>query len=334
MTTSSEHSSQDRASTEQKFRSILDRRHTLVFSSGAISILLALVFGDQKVGLPLALFALTIVADFVMGLTDRVLDLSDEMSSLRKSFEAHSRSGRMMKALEGTSLIDEEVLVSFVEGIEAFDREVEEPGGTAGNESLAGSLVQDRINSRLDHWVAELAAASKGDLVSEGEDDRLLVDVTSRTRRSIRATSVESVDSTFWESPQGRRYLAAQLEAKESHDGFSIERIFIFNDDKSDPDSLRRMNDIMRLHEQYGVDVRIGFSAAQMDVVDFIIFDETVIYQVNLDSSPGGGRITRTMIFANNETVRNRIRLFESWKVRSETLGEWRERVDLKSETP
>ena len=172
-----------------------------------------------------------------------------------------------------------------------------------------------------------------GDLVSEGEDDRLLVDLTSRTRRSIRATSVESVDSTFWESPQGRQYLLAQLEAKKSRDGFSIERIFIFNDDRSDPDNLRRMNDIMSLHEHYGVDVRIGFPASRLDVVDFIVFDESVIYQVNLDSSPGGGKIIRTMIFANNGTVRDRIRLFESWKVRSETLGEWRERVDLKRET-
>ena len=143
MTSSSEHSSQDQdgVSAEQKFRSILDKRHGLVFSSGAISILLALIFGDQEVGLPLALFALTIVADFVMGLTDRVLDLSAEIGLLREemstSSDAYSRSGRMMKALEGTSLIDEEALVSFVEGIEAFDREVKEPEGTAGNDSLA-----------------------------------------------------------------------------------------------------------------------------------------------------------------------------------------------------
>ena len=353
MQSTNENASKGRSRAEDGFRSILDKRHGLVFASGAISIFLALVFGDQEVGLPLILLALAVVADFVMGLTEKVLELSDgirglreesiqglreEISTLRAevltSADAYSKTGRMMKALEGTSLINEEALVSFVEGIEAFDQEAKEPDGAAGNETLAGSLVQDAINSRLDHWIAELAAAAKGDLVSEGEDDRLLVDLTNRTRKSIRATSVESVDSTFWESPQGRQYLAAQLEAKKSRDRFSIERIFIFDDDRSDPDSMGRMNDIMNLHEQYGVDVRIGFPTARLDVVDFIVFDESVIYQLNLDSSPGGGRITRTMIFANNETVRDRIRLFESWKVRSETLGEWRERVDLKRETP
>ena len=318
---------------EDKFRAILDKRHGLVFSSGAISILLALIFGDQQVGVPLTLFALTIVADFLMGLTDRVLDLSSEVTVLRKevavSSDAYSRSGRMMKALEGTSLIDEEALVSFVEGIEAFDREVKEPDGTAGNETLAGRLVQDTINDRLDHWIAELAAAAKGDLISEGEDDSLLVELTNQTRISICATSVETVDSTFWESPQGRQYLSAQLRAKEAKEMFSIERIFIFNDDRKDFDSLRRMDEIMSLHKRHGVEVRIGFPANQLDVVDFIVFDNSVVYQVNLDSSPGGGRITRTMIFANNETVRDRVRLYESWKVRSESLEEWRQRVDL-----
>ena len=97
MTTSSEHSTQDRESTKQKFRAILGRHNAIVFSFGAISILLALILGDQRVGLPLALFALTIVIDFVMILSDRVLNLSKEIRLLRKkvsdSFEAHSRSG-------------------------------------------------------------------------------------------------------------------------------------------------------------------------------------------------------------------------------------------------
>lgn len=120
-----------------------------------------------------------------------------------------------------------------------------------------------------------------------GEDRDWLFGLTRSARTSIDATSLATVDAGgqgfedgFWDTDIGRRYLELQRAATER--GVRVRRIFMPNDSGGDESAFHEM---CALHASFGVDVHVLRSDAvppqlQNALFDFILFDDTISYQV------------------------------------------------------
>jgi len=180
----------------------------------------------------------------------------------------------------------------------------------------ASPLVQEFAHSeiaRLADYLKQLGDGS--DLTYEGEDRDWLLGLTRAARKSIRATSLSTVDAGrsfvdggLWTADLGQRYLDAQREAIRR--GVGVQRIFILTR-KDLSASTQDLDQILEMHLRIGVEVRIldAMTHPTMNprLRDFIVFDEVLSYQ----STPASTGSTDIPIIVNTALVTDEKRVGE-----------------------
>jgi hypothetical protein len=152
----------------------------------------------------------------------------------------------------------------------------------------------------------------------EGEDRDWLLALAHNVKTSIDATSLNTVDargrgvdSGFWQSDLGQRYLEVQRSV--ARNGIKIRRIFVV--DRSGISNGEEFYEMCRMQARMNIDVRI-LTAADLEpplktkLLDFILFDNIVSYEVTPayrmdESSPP--EIVHTRLQLQTDVVEERI---------------------------
>jgi hypothetical protein len=180
---------------------------------------------------------------------------------------------------------------------------------------LVSRVAQDEIE-RVSRFLKDLADGTATSY--EGEDRDWLLTLAANAKTNIDATSLNTVDargrgldSSFWQSDLGQRYL--EVQRRSAQQGIRIRRIFIVDRSASahGPDFL----EMCRLQARMGVEVRI-LNAAELEpplktkLLDFILFDNIISYETTpayrMDkSSPP--EIVQTRLQLESKVVEERI---------------------------
>ncbi|MFF5126321.1 hypothetical protein ACFY41_05190 [Streptomyces syringium] len=143
-------------------------------------------------------------------------------------------------------------------------------------------IIYDFAQAEISRLAQLMKDLHGGQAAYDGEDHDWLLTLTRSAGVSIDATST-AMDTDFWPTELGRRYLRAQREAIKR--GVRVRRLFIV----ARPELLQdeRIKAVCRSHEDLGVEVRVAAMctlppAAMLDpVFDFIVFDGGVSYEVS-----------------------------------------------------
>lgn len=140
---------------------------------------------------------------------------------------------------------------------------------------------------RLSDMMKELQA---GQAAYDGEDQDWLLTLTHSATVSIDAIST-SMDSGFWGSGLGRRYLDAQRSAVRR--GVPVRRVFVLRKpDQETPDETLK---VAGAQAMLGINVRTVAMEelapwARRPMSDFIVFDGAISYEQNTDEGEGRRR--------------------------------------------
>jgi hypothetical protein len=150
------------------------------------------------------------------------------------------------------------------------------------DQSFPGTQIVAAGRSYLERCANDLKELERGHLRIEWEDIDLVLAQTNASRETVRATSVQSVDLSFWLSRAGQRYWQAHLDALQR--GITIERIFIYKDWTDELNSLA-----LGQHEA-GVDVsRVLYDSLPARLRnDVIIWDESCGYETQVNAGGDG----------------------------------------------
>ncbi|MEU8234991.1 hypothetical protein AB0C12_35820 [Actinoplanes sp. NPDC048967] len=165
-------------------------------------------------------------------------------------------------------------------------------------ESAARISPHDELSRRFaDHQINRLSTLfeglQNGVTVDDGEDPSWLLGLTECSSRSIDATSMTSftrpaayVDDEFWSSRLGQQYLHAQRRAITERD-VRIRRVFLLSDE--DAMNEERLRELREPHRRIGIETRVLRHSdldplLQMNLVDFILFDDAASYELHASS--------------------------------------------------
>lgn len=166
----------------------------------------------------------------------------------------------------------------------------------------------------------------RGSAEYEGEDRDWLLGLTETATTSIDATSIASfvtgrvfVDEELWGSDLGLRYLARQQQAIGR--GVRVRRLFLLDEgvDGSDVADGPQIAALLAPHKDISVETRVLRSTnvkvlIQTNLADFILFDDTIGYEIESAPSMGTVRpvIARTMLIIEQSRVAERRARFET----------------------
>ncbi|MEH1012036.1 hypothetical protein V6U90_02765 [Micromonospora sp. CPCC 206060] len=261
----------------------------------------------------------------VMFVVLHLLDVERQLDSLVKSVDDHRdqvvekltdgfsrvRLGSELVDLREVSRLSPEEITQIAELIHYRTRITEE----------ATPLVREFAQTEVARLTEQLRRiGDRSDVTYEGEDREWLLLLTSIARRSIRATSLSSIDAGvrgfdggLWRGELGRRYLGRQAQAIRR--GVQVQRLFII--DRGDLTEHDLLSDL-RLHLQIGVEVRVlnanDAPHLRETLRDFIIFDEELSFQST--GAPMVGQhyasIMDTTLVTNHERIRSRLDEFSN----------------------
>lgn len=191
-------------------------------------------------------------------------------------------------------------------------------------EPTAPPLVSRFAQAEIDRVSGFLRDLSEGgNVIYEGEDRDWMLTLTCQAASSIAATSLTSVDAGgrgftdggLWTSDLGQRYLEAQRDAVQR--GVSIRRVFIMLEYLG-PTTDAGLANVCRLQQAAGIDVRVLDLRSVPETLrdklfDFVLFDETVSYEVTAASQVGNTSrptIINTRLELQPERVKTRIQRF------------------------
>ncbi|MEV0967902.1 hypothetical protein [Microtetraspora glauca] len=264
---------------------------------------------------------LTVFISAVVFLTQYLIEVDRQLEATRH--EMITGLSRITKATElfnrvEASAVQTDVITQLVSNATRVDKEMP---------ALVQAFAQSEI-ARISTLLREL---SEGNVIYEGEDRDWLLGLTRNTQRTLDALSLNVVDQGpsefdggFWTTDAGQRYLEAQRDRLRA--GVRIRRIFFVDrTERVESEMFRR---ICKMHTEIGIDVRIltpGHLSSPLGLLDFIVFDDDVSYEIT-PSAPQVGQITthtfvHTLLVLEPPRVRQRIERFkELWELASEPL--------------
>lgn len=264
---------------------------------------------------------LTVFISAVVFLTQYLIEVDRQLEATRH--EMINGLSRITKATElfnrvEASAVQTDVITQLVSNATRVDKEMP---------ALVQAFAQSEI-ARISTLLREL---SEGNVIYEGEDRDWLLGLTRNTQRTLDALSLNVVDQGpsefdggFWTTDAGQRYLEAQRDRLRA--GVRIRRIFFVDrTERVESEMFRR---ICKMHTEIGIDVRIltpGHLSSPLGLLDFIVFDDDVSYEIT-PSAPQVGQITthtfvHTLLVLEPPRVRQRIERFkELWELASEPL--------------
>jgi hypothetical protein len=193
--------------------------------------------------------------------------------------------------------------------------------------ALLFDLAQSEIG-RMSDFLREVATGA--DVTYDGEDREWLLGLTRHARRTIDATSLITVDGGIseglWASDLGHRYLDVQHEALQR--GVAIRRLFII--DRRDLAHARGLDDVCRLQQELGIEVRVLDPSAmppleRNPVFDFILFDDEVCYETNTSARIEDGHapivVNTRLVFATRRLQTRRVQFGALWNAAHDFSG-------------
>jgi hypothetical protein len=290
-----------------------------------------------KIGLPLLIGLITLVAAWVGGMPGRnslalaavvafgsalilfIVDTQMRISAVNERMaEGFAKLGRSAEPLPVTdrTIVDGALLTDLLHTASQSDERVN---------PLLQRLAR-REMERVASFVRQLPAGSE--ITYEGEDRDWLLGLTREAERSIDAISLSTVDAGvlgldggLWTSDLGIRYLQLQREAIARK--VRIRRIFVFEEAQMARDEAFQR--ITQAQRDIGVDVRMletGFIPdwIRSMIFDFIVFDGTVSYETTPATAFVMGKtrpgILRTLLAPVPARVRELEERFEQlWEV-------------------
>ncbi|MGI5486804.1 hypothetical protein [Microtetraspora malaysiensis] len=261
---------------------------------------------------------LTVFISAVVFLTQYLVEVDKQLEATR--LEMINGLSRITKATElfnrvEASAVQTDVITQLVSNATRVDKEMP---------ALVQAFAQSEI-ARISTLLREL---SEGNVIYEGEDRDWLLGLTRNTQRTLDALSLNVVDQGpsefdggFWTTDAGQRYLEAQRDRLRG--GVRIRRIFFV--DRAERVESEMFRRICKMHTEIGIEVRILTPedlSSPLGLLDFIIFDDDVSYEIT-PSAPQVGQITthtfvHTLLVLEPPRVRQRIERFkELWELAS-----------------
>ncbi|WP_433224300.1 hypothetical protein [Microtetraspora malaysiensis] len=262
---------------------------------------------------------LTVFISAVVFLTQYLIEVDKQLEATR--LEMITGLSRITKATElfnrvEASAVQTDVITQLVSNATRVDKEMP---------ALVQAFAQSEI-ARISTLLREL---SEGNVIYEGEDRDWLLGLTRNTQHTLDALSLNVVDQGpsefdggFWTTDAGQRYLEAQRDRLRA--GVRIRRIFFV--DRAERVESEMFRRICKMHTEIGIEVRILTPedlSSPLGLLDFIIFDDDVSYEIT-PSAPQVGQITthtfvHTLLVLEPPRVRQRIERFkELWEQASE----------------
>ncbi|WP_157570294.1 hypothetical protein [Microtetraspora malaysiensis] len=262
---------------------------------------------------------LTVFISAVVFLTQYLIEVDKQLEATR--LEMITGLSRITKATElfnrvEASAVQTDVITQLVSNATRVDKEMP---------ALVQAFAQSEI-ARISTLLREL---SEGNVIYEGEDRDWLLGLTRNTQHTLDALSLNVVDQGpsefdggFWTTDAGQRYLEAQRDRLRA--GVRIRRIFFV--DRAERVESEMFRRICKMHTEIGIEVRIltpDDLSSPLGLLDFIIFDDDVSYEIT-PSAPQVGQITthtfvHTLLVLEPPRVRQRIERFkELWEQASE----------------
>jgi hypothetical protein len=185
-------------------------------------------------------------------------------------------------------------------------------------------LVHEFAQLQINQISQFLKGLSEGVGVSyDGEDREWLLGLTMQSRHAINAISLCTahidgedfdVDGGLWDSDLGQRYLALQRDAMRRD--VVIRRVFVIDQPgQANQDNLLR---VCRQQRDLGIHVKIIDQSAMPDAIksvmlDFIVFDNAISYEVLPASRNMKPTTFKTHLVLQPERVKERTRQFETF---------------------
>jgi hypothetical protein len=292
------------------------------FGVGAIAYWLTELTGQEQIwSLTMSLFigGVTLVVQLLMEFEARLARL--EIAKARHSAQIESMVeegfAKISEATELFSLIETSALRADVVTQLVRHATLIEPA----IHPLVSRFAQAQVG-RLSDVLKELGEG--GILLYEGEDRDWLLTLVREVQSTIDATSVTTVDarggggyvdSGFWSTDLGLRYLAEQREAVGR--GVRIRRLFIVEGEDGADDA--GLAEICESQQAIGIDVRVLRADAIPPTLrnftyDFILFDGVVGYETrpaSLIEDRGQPTILQTRLDLRGGQVVTQLRRFE-----------------------
>ncbi|CAJ59045.1 hypothetical protein; putative signal peptide [Frankia alni ACN14a] len=292
------------------------QRISIALLTGAVSFgLTKLARGSLVSTLTLAVF----VAGSVL-VVEFLRDVERSMTSTENMISHVNNATRLREAIEGSAL---DVLPTGSRPVQGLINNVV---GFTPPSPILGRLVVSEIRDLTElvqGLTTEIGRRSAYAASCEGEDRNWLLALTGAATGRILATSTTAADGGqgkfedgFWKTELGRAYLNAQRAAVDR--GVEIRRVFIL----TDPEILASDDFIRTCEKQLkaGIEVRTNEVLSNSPSTrndwtatfkDFILFDDEVSYEVDLEGIPPTLSIARTNLRYHPVTILDRRTRFE-----------------------
>jgi hypothetical protein len=262
-----------------------------------------------------------LVVQFLAKFEDRLMAVEEEQTQRLKAMEeSHAAHAQEIRELvqDGFSKVNRagELFGLFEASAIRPDPVIELVQHSASLAALTAdvpSLVSQAAEAEILRTSRFLKELSGGTTSYDGEDRDWLLTLARHATVSIDATSLNTVDargngidSSFWRSDLGQRYLKVQRGLAQR--GVKIRRIFIVDHPTvaDSPDFLA----MCRKQALMQIKVRVLDHADYEELFDFVLFDKTIMYETTPASfihgaSPPG--ILHTQLQWQPDVVRKRV---------------------------
>ncbi|MFH8799653.1 DUF6879 family protein [Streptomyces sp. NPDC017936] len=190
--------------------------------------------------------------------------------------------------------------------------------------STGPEILHDFAHEEINRLARQMEKLTNLSADCAGENHEWLINLTEHTRRSIDAVSTTVVDDGFWTSEPAGRYLTAQREAIDDRT-VTVRRVFILKEGQ-DRESLAALATICKEQQEMGIQVRvvpqdrIARRLGRGTMIDFIVFDQAMSYEIKADLMEG---ISSTTVNADRGEVQILIRRFHQiWDAAKEPQDE------------
>ncbi|MFD7133932.1 DUF6879 family protein [Streptomyces sp. NPDC059894] len=177
--------------------------------------------------------------------------------------------------------------------------------------SMGPEILHEFAHEEINRLARQMEKLTNLSADCAGENHDWLINLTQGSRASIDAVSTTVVDDDFWNSEPAGRYLTAQREAMQERQ-VTVRRVFIMKEGQ-DRDSLAALAATCKEQGEMGIQVRvvpqerIARRVGRGKMIDFIVFDEAMSYEIQADLDGG---ISSTAVNAGLSEVQTLIRRF------------------------
>ncbi|MER6426104.1 hypothetical protein [Streptomyces sp. NPDC001137] len=239
-----------------------------------------------------------------------LIDFGERLDTMEEAVSARSREladvvemsfARVNEATQLFSQVDSSVLRS--DGVAQLARSVTQLGVDSPD------IVRDFATEEIDRLATLMGNLNSRIADYEGENLDWLLSLTQCAKKTIDAVST-SATRDLWFGPHAPSYLETESDAVQER-GVKIRRLFIVQRPEDVDDSLERLCEDQRglgIEARVLVPSQLPLYVRRGVIKDFILFDQSLSYEVEQDFAGLGGRTTLNV---RSDDIASRVRRFD-----------------------